>query len=140
MFKVIAKDQNRSLDNLRELIKSLDPRAINAKFNDLNNFIGTRFVTRLRLSMSQPKTGRRYGSHVASAPGESPAIQTGQLYKTTAYRTRGYDLEVGYNEPYGRYLELGIGLAPRPNLKPVGDSINDLYKSFLDNFFNTLVG
>lgn len=33
----------------------------------------------LKSSMAEPKSGRSYGDHIASAPGESPAVHSGNL-------------------------------------------------------------
>jgi hypothetical protein len=57
------------------------------------------------------KTGkalkRRTKTHIQSAPGEAPAIRTGQLYNSffTHPGVRFLEYVVGVNAPYGRYLE-----------------------------------
>jgi hypothetical protein len=53
---------------------------------------------------------RRVKTHIQSAPGEAPAIRTGQLYNSFFRHPGVRDLEyiVGVNAPYGRYLELEL--------------------------------
>jgi len=57
------------------------------------------------------KTGkplkRRMKTHIQSAPGEAPAVRTGQLYNSffTHPGIRFLEYVVGVNAPYGRYLE-----------------------------------
>ena len=68
---------------------------------------------------------RRKKTHIQSAPGEAPAIRTGQLYNSF-FRHRGVrDLEyiVGVNSPYGRYLELELD---RPFLISSGTKMGQL--------------
>ena len=76
-----------------------------------------------------PKTGRIYGKHQASAPGEAPATDTGALAssvqrvddkKTTA--------AVGTGLGYGRDLEFGTkNMAARPWLFPALESERKAY-------------
>lgn len=60
------------------------------------------------------KTGkplkRRKKTHIQSAPGEAPAIRTGQLYNSffTHPGIRELEYIVGVNSPYGRHLELEL--------------------------------
>lgn len=74
------------------------------------------------------KTGRTYkiGNrvHRASAPGEAPAKITGNLKRSVDYNVRGWrEVEFGYKEFYGRFLELGTKkMEERPNLRPAADN------------------
>lgn len=71
---------------------------------------------RLKASMAEPKTGPHYGKHQASAPGESPAIDSGNLagsismiFPTTL------EAKIGTNVAYATYLETGTSrMAQRP--------------------------
>lgn len=75
-----------------------------------------------------PKTGKRYKRgkrwHIASSPGNPPAIDTGQLLRSIAMDVRIDEVEVGVKSgaPYARYLEEGTKktnkLKPRPFLAP----------------------
>lgn len=71
---------------------------------------------RVKASMAEPKTGRQYGKHRASAPGESPAVDSGnligsiqQIFPSTL------EGRVGTNVEYAIYLEQGTArMAARP--------------------------
>ena len=72
-----------------------------------------------------PKTGMRYrrgkNFHIASAPGEAPAVDYGELLRSIMFDVRHMEVEVG-NEagaPYGVFLEKGTEhIEPRPWLEP----------------------
>lgn len=65
------------------------------------------------------KTGR-YWKRVSSAPGEAPAVQSGQLYNSLQMKVSGkLERTVGTTAPHGAYLEFGTSkMAPRPYLRP----------------------
>lgn len=73
-----------------------------------------------------PKTGRAYQksktvTHIASAPGEPPATDTGRLVSSILVTPEegGYAARVGTNVRYGKDLEYGTRkIAPRPWLFP----------------------
>lgn len=74
-------------------------------------------------SVQQPGTGRRYGKHVASAPGRPPATDTGRLANDIRSDVRvdeqGVVGTVGVSVDYGDDLELGTRhMEPRPFLRP----------------------
>lgn len=81
-----------------------------------------------------PKTGRMYGKHQASAPGEAPATNTGKLIKSITWETsrQGLIAEVGSPLPYASFLEDGTRkMDPRPWLQPayekhLGDIVTDI--------------
>ena len=74
--------------------------------------------------LTGPKTGRMYGSHQASAPGEYAANRTGNLLGSVDYEVSGANfLRFGVGAAYGVFLELGTSrMAPRPNL---GNAVRD---------------
>lgn len=74
----------------------------------------------LKSSMAEPKTGRRYGTHVASAPGESPAVDSGNLTGSiTQIFPSTLEARVGTPVEYASYLEDGTSrMAPRPLWAP----------------------
>lgn len=80
----------------------------------------------IRLIVYGEKTGRMYGKHRASAPGEAPASDTG--YLVNSIRTR-YDVvaltgTVVVGAEYGRFLEFGTqNMEPRPFLRPALDTV-----------------
>lgn len=80
----------------------------------------------ISFGMTAPHSGRVYGNHQASAPGEMPAVDTSTLLgslqvdakpgETTAsvYVTPEYALYLEYGAP-------GAGLAPRPFMEPAAE-------------------
>lgn len=53
------------------------------------------------------KTGRLYGTHRASAPGETPAKLSGNLGNKFIYISRNSEVDFIDNSGYGGYLEFG---------------------------------
>lgn len=82
--------------------------------------VGSENVKHLRAMIrSKDKTGRLYGSHRASAPGEAPAARpNSRLSKTLRYAVRGdFQCEFGDTAPYGGFLEDGTrNMEPRPHV------------------------
>ncbi len=89
--------------------------------------LATKTVALAQIAMDEPKTGRvvmtgKYKDrpHQTSAPGEAPAVDTGQLY-ASGYSKRIGRLawEAGFSADYAIYLELGTRfMAARPFLFP----------------------
>lgn len=81
-----------------------------------------------KASMSGPKRGRAYKRkgvvHIASAPGEAPAIDTGNLANSIQARMVD-DLtgEVDVAADYGPALEFGGKNAARPFMQPAADAV-----------------
>lgn len=77
-----------------------------------------------RLMVESPRGGRVYGIHKASAPGEPPAVDTGQLVKSIGYRLtkikEGWGVEAGSSIPKRAFwLEFGtVKIAARPAWRP----------------------
>ena len=70
-----------------------------------------------------PKTGAVYGNHQASAPGQPPATDTGQLVRSITMSVEGTEGEVvgviRASAPYAAMLEFGTSnIAPRPYMQP----------------------
>lgn len=93
-------------------------------------------------TLSGDRTGRIYRvpgtqvTYTASAPGEPPAVQTGQLRNSIATNvyTEGRSIkgEVGTELMKGLHLEKGTkNMAPRPFLEPSFDSSLDEVKEIL---------
>lgn len=81
--------------------------------------------TSAMVRMEGPKGGRLYRSHRASAPGEAPAIDTGNLRGSIAAMMVNQTLAiVAVNTEYGIYLEYGTRkMAPRPYIRPAVDEV-----------------
>ena len=70
----------------------------------------------LKSSMASGKSGKRYGAHVASAPGESPAVDSSNLINSIAIiRANSLEAKIGTPVEYALYLETGTSrMAARP--------------------------
>jgi len=89
-------------------------------------------------SMREEKSGATYVRggkvHIASAPGEPPAIDTGVLVNSLFYRMENNYLGIyGTNELHGLVLEFGgRKVAPRPWLKPALDANRDSFERAME--------
>lgn len=120
----------------REVMGLVKSRVISAM-----NYIHIAILTRL----SQPGSGEMYGSHQASAPGEPPAPDSGDLAESFEVLP-GVSLQgtilTGTIESdlwgvYGRRLELGgygggAYIAPRPYIRPVLEETEEHVQDILD--------
>jgi HK97 gp10 family phage protein len=97
--------------------------------------------TAVKISMSAAShTGRRYGGHQASAPGETPAVDTGVLVNSISTELESSSAtdawaQVGTDKEYGEFLEFGTSkMAPRPFMRPGYDNnvtkIEDTIRKF----------
>lgn len=71
--------------------------------------------------MTEAKSGRIYGTHQASAPGEMPAVDTGTLVGSIAVDAQRGRLwaEVSAGAEYAAHLEYGtVNMAARPFMVP----------------------
>ena len=97
-------------------------------------------------SMGEPKTGRIYQignvDHQASAPGESPAIDTGLLASIQTEQD-GQTTWVTYTTAeYAAHLEYGApaaGIAPRPFFTPATEPERPRFIRALENLERRLV-
>ncbi|HEY1011348.1 MAG TPA: hypothetical protein VGE07_01505 [Herpetosiphonaceae bacterium] len=71
-------------------------------------------------SMSGPKSGTVYGEHQASAPGEPPAIDLGDLANSgSAVMVGPTTAEITFAAPHAPHLEFGtVHVEARPFLTP----------------------
>lgn len=73
----------------------------------------------IKTSMAEPKSGRVYGGHQASAPGEAPAIEAGHLVNSIQTNAEGLSATVGTNAEQAPVLEFGgARILPRPFFGP----------------------
>lgn len=66
--------------------------------------------------MAEPKSGKRYGDHIASAPGESPAVDSSNLTTSIEVLMEStLEAKIGTPVEHALYLEEGTDrMAPRP--------------------------
>jgi len=83
---------------------------------------------RIKMAMGGPKSGREYPrgggkTHVASAPGEAPAIDYGTLINSIAVEFPSDTQGIVFSSvPYSVYLEFGTGrMAARPAWIPAAE-------------------
>lgn len=87
------------------------------------NKVSQMLVEAIKEKLSQPGSGRMYGGHQASAPGEPPSPYTGELRESiksevTVDSGRNISSTVGSDLDKAVYLELGTRtIAPRPFFK-----------------------
>ena len=68
---------------------------------------------------SGAKSGRRYGNHTSSAPGQSPANWTGKLLKSIKVQKSKGIAFVYITAKYAEFLEFGTSkMRPRPFIIP----------------------
>jgi HK97 gp10 family phage protein len=86
----------------------------------------TEFETLVKTSMQGGKSGAVYGRHQASAPGEPPAIDTGNLINSIRHEAEdgGFTQVISANAEYAQHLEYGTRkMAPRPYMRPAAEKI-----------------
>jgi HK97 gp10 family phage protein len=74
----------------------------------------------MKEQMQGQKSGRVYGKHQASAPGEAPARDSGNLAGSIRTLPMGpHTVTVSIGAEYAAYLEFGtVRMEPRPYVKP----------------------
>lgn len=78
---------------------------------------------RVKAEMAGPKSGRWYGGHQASAPGEAPAVDTGTLINSVQTDVQGTEGSVYTNQEVAPMLEYGTSrMAPRPFFTPAAEA------------------
>lgn len=95
----------------------------------------------VRLVLSPPKTGRWYGHHQASAPGEAPATDTGALAGSIlAEPGENLTAVLVARMPYAVHLEFGTrSMAARPFMAPAAtkalEQSDRIMKTYVDRAF-----
>lgn len=129
-------------DNDARRLESANNQAIEAIGRVIQAFV-IKIDREIKVSIDRgPKSGRIYGNHQASAPGQTPATDSGGLVKSINWRifNRGLSAEVGSNIFYAPFLEEGTSkMDARPWLQPayekyadeVIDEITDVLRALL---------
>lgn len=93
-----------------------------------------RIETTAKLSFADSKTGRTYQkkgkTHIAAAPGEAPAIDSGQLANfVQSEQTGDASAVVGTNVEHGMHTEFGTSrMEPRPWLGPAFEEAQESFE------------
>lgn len=95
-------------------------------------------VAEMKRLMSLPKSGLAYrrgrtAIHIASAPGEAPAMDTGTLSASINFAMRDeLNALISINAEYAAYLEYGtIRMARRPYVEPALDKVRNQFSGIL---------
>lgn len=95
-------------------------------------------VAEMKRLMSLPKSGLAYrrgitAIHIASAPGEAPAMDTGTLSASINFAMRDeLNALISINAEYAAYLEYGtIRMARRPYVEPALDKVRGQFSGIL---------
>lgn len=95
--------------------------------------VGQHVTERIKkLIKDPPKTGRKYPSlpNRSSAPGESPANQSGKLMESVKYKVSSWNLlRVGDTVKYGKFLEFNLR---RPHVSTAVDQTMETAKMLID--------
>lgn len=91
--------------------------------------------THMKNAMQEEKHGRQYGKHVASAPGEAPATDTGLLVNSISYEmVSDTEARVGAAAEYAVILEFGSShMAARPFMGPAFEDAKEPFEKALQN-------
>jgi HK97 gp10 family phage protein len=101
--------------------------------------------TEVKISMATGKaSGERYGKHRASAPGQVPAPEHGQLINSiktdvsSEFSDTHAEANVGPTVEHGTHLEFGTSkMKPRPFMRPAFDKKVEKIRSFISKFIQT---
>lgn len=115
-----------TVSNLDAVQRALDQYGAKAEkeIATVLDAVGTSIINGVRKQMRASKSGRTYKrgkggrDHVASAPGEAPAVDTERLIDSSIYKRQVNPLEivVGSNVKYSKHLEFGTRrIKPRPS-------------------------
>jgi len=139
---------NKKLDKIAgKLFKKVDkiPDAITQRLGEGAIDIRSTIIMSMR---NTPKTGKHYKrgkkKHIASFPGNPPAIDSGELVRSIMFDVRKMEIEIGVEggAPYAEYLETGTFkitgesitptelIEPRPFLNP---AIEKHHKEIIDD-------
>lgn len=95
----------------------------------------------IKAQMSGTKSGRIYGAHQASAPGEAPAVDEGALIgsvmtEASPGSTSGY---VYTDKDYALHLEFGtVHIAPRPAWIPAAERAAPRFRQRVEQLLRRL--
>jgi len=136
------KGQQSVLDNLLRL--SIDMRKqIAGQIEDTANEVRNNAIKSMareeKTGTLHTNRGANLGDHQASAAGEAPAVDTGNLIGSINIKVQGVRLRAFVFTPveYGLYLEFGTAaIAPRPWLRPALAKAEEKYRESIQKAFD----
>ncbi len=114
-------------NHIPRIRRQLEPRA-----KDIVGKLVGELETIVKTSMQGSKSGQIYGGHQASAPGEAPAIDTGQLFGAMeqSFEDGGMTGVLAFLTEYAIHLEFGTTkMEPRPFARPALEKMIPRIKS-----------
>lgn len=95
----------------------------------------------IKNAMMGAKSGRIYGSHQASAPGEAPAVDTGNLVNSIVTEAKPGSLTatVSTAVEYAPHLEFGtVNMQPRPAWVPAAERARPRFRDRMNRMLRRL--
>ena len=142
-IQIEVKNVEKAISNIKHLFAESN--------KPMNNILmgGAQEIRKeaVRSIQQDPKTGRIYQmynpkrEHRASAPGESPATDTGNLVRNIkAINSTKNEVMVQSNAPYSQDLELGSGrILPRPFLFPASEKAGKKIVMVMFNYIKSMI-
>jgi len=127
----------RKLDNLISRMK----KAVNGTDDITQKYCIMLRNTMIEGIMTTPKTGRVYGNHISSSPGNYPANWTGELIAGISISPPSFGFrQVKIEVDYAAALEYGAKygnrvLLPRPFVNPSIDKLKPDFEKDVKNLF-----
>lgn len=98
----------------------------------------------IETAMQLPKSGRVYDGHQASAPGDAPAVDSGELIGSLVVEMVGpFAAEVRAEDPKAAMLEYGtlnedgsVRMAPRPSMTPAAEANRLPFQDKVEDLLN----
>lgn len=106
---------------------------------DQLNVFGSRSQIRIRSEMRKSRGGRVYRRggkrHVASTPGNFPAVDSGRLAGSIGYDAATRQVRIGAGVEYAGFVNDGTSrMAARPFLEPGVDKTYEDWPTFMSDF------
>ena len=142
-MRLVIIQRDKEIKRVMKNLPKLAPRAMKRALYDIGQDM---YKEARRLIKEGPKTGRKYRvrgrTHTASAPGQPPANWTGKLRRSIGFNVRSTEVEYGYKQDYGEYLEKGTTkMKPRPGLRiTYKNKMGNIVNHFNERFKEQLEG
>lgn len=140
---IVIIQRDSKIKQVMKVMPDLAPRAMKRALYDIGQDM---YKEIRRLIKEGPKTGRKYRvrgrTHTASAPGQPPANWTGKLRRSVSFKVRRTEVEYGYKQYYGKFLEKGTPkMKPRPGLRiTYKNKMGNIARHFDNRFKEQLEG